>query len=84
VRDRQTLIFWLINGSLVLNIVSYFLLLTTREVYFAIGLEFAYLLMPVWSALLAQQIGVFRKPSRPDRTSNSFERHMHGCWSPAS
>ena len=30
-RDRQTLIFWLINGSLVLNIVSYVLLLTTHK-----------------------------------------------------
>jgi len=68
VRDRQTLIFWLINGSLVLNIVSYLLLLTTHKVYFAIGLELAYLLMPVWAVLLAQQIGVFRKPSQPDRT----------------
>jgi hypothetical protein len=68
VRDRQTLIFWLINGSLVLNIVSYVLLLTTHKVYFAIGLELAYLLMPVWAVLLAQQIGVFRKPSQPDRT----------------
>jgi hypothetical protein len=68
VHDRQTLIFWLINGSLVLNIVSYVLLLTTHKVYFAIGLELAYLLMPVWAVLLAQQIGVFRKPSQPDRT----------------
>ena len=67
-RDRQTLIFWLINGSLVLNIVSYVLLLTTHKLYFAIGLELAYLLMPVWAVLLAQQIGVFRKPTQPDRT----------------
>ncbi len=68
VRDRQTLIFWLISGSLVLNIVSYVLLLTTHKLYFAIGLEVAYLLMPIWAVLLAQQIGVFRKPSQPDRT----------------
>ena len=67
-RDRQALIFWLMNGSLVLNIVSYVLLLTTHELYFAIGLEVAYLLMPVWAVLLAKQIGVFRKPSQPDRT----------------
>ncbi len=66
--DRQTLIFWLINGSLLLNIVSYVLLLTTHSLYFAIGLELAYLLMPVWAVLLAIQIGVFRKPSQPDRT----------------
>jgi len=48
-RDRQALIFWLMNGSLVLNIISYVLLLTTQKLYFAIGLELAYLLMPVWA-----------------------------------
>ena len=68
VHDRQTLIFWLMNGSLVLNIVSYVLLLTTLQFYFALGLELAYLLMPVWAVLLAKQIGVFKKPSQPDRT----------------
>ncbi len=67
-RDRLALIFWLMNGSLVLNLISYVLLLTTHNPYFAISLEFAYLLMPVWAMLLAQQIGVFRKPSQPDRT----------------
>jgi len=68
VHDRQTLIFWLINGSLILNIASYVLLLTTHNFYSAIGLELAYLLMPLWAALLAIQLGVFRKPSQPDRT----------------
>jgi len=67
-RNRQNLIFWLMNGSLVLNIVSYVLLLTTMKFYFAIGLELAYFLMPVWAALLAKQIGVFASPSQPDRT----------------
>jgi hypothetical protein len=67
-RDRQNLIFWLINGSLILNIVSYVLLLTTHALYFALGLEIAYLLMPVWAFLLVRQIGVFRKPLQPDRT----------------
>jgi hypothetical protein len=67
-RDRQSLIFWLINGSLILNILSYVLLLTTHEFYFALGLEVAYLLMPVWAFLLARQIGVFSEPSQPDRT----------------
>lgn len=67
-RDRQNLIFWSINGGLILNIVSYVLLLTSRQLYFALGLEVAYLLMPVWAALLARQIGVFRKPLQPDRT----------------
>lgn len=66
--DRQLLIFWLMNGSLILNIVSYVLLLTTHNLYFAVGLELAYLLMPVWAVLLAIQIGVFRNPSQPDRT----------------
>lgn len=67
-RDRQNLIFWLMNGSLVLNIASYVLLLTTMRLYFAIGLELAYLLMPLWAVLLARQIGVFTVPSQPDRT----------------
>ncbi len=67
-RDRQNQIFWLINGSLILNIFSYVLLLTTHALYFDLGLEIAYLLMPVWAFLLARQIGVFRKPSQPDRT----------------
>jgi len=66
--DRQGLIFWLMNGGLALNIVSYVLLLTTHRLYFAIGLELAYLLMPVWAVLLAKQIGVFRRPSQADRT----------------
>jgi hypothetical protein len=66
--DRQVLIFGLMNGSLILNIVSYVLLLTTHILYFAIGLELAYLLMPVWAVLLTVQIGVFRNPSQPDRT----------------
>ena len=66
--DRQTLIFWLINCSLLLNIISYVLLLTTHKVYFAIGLELAYMLMPLWAVLLAVQIGVFRRPTQPDRT----------------
>lgn len=68
VHDRQTLIFWLINGSLLTNIISYVLLLTTQELYFAIGLELAYLLMPLWAVLLAVQIGVFRRATQPDRT----------------
>ena len=66
--DRQAPIFWLINGSLLLNIISYELLLTTHNLYFAVGLELAYLLMPLWAILLAMQIGVFRKPTQPDRT----------------
>ena len=67
-RDCQNLIFWLMNGSLVLNIVSYVLLLTTQELYFAFGLELAYLLMPIWAVLLAFQLGVLTAPSQPDCT----------------
>jgi hypothetical protein len=67
-RNRQNLIFWLINGSLILNLVSYASLLMSHQFYLAIGLEVAYWLMPIWAILLARQIGVFRKPSQPDRT----------------
>jgi len=68
VHDRQRLIFWLINSSLLLNIINYVLLLSTHKLYFAVGLELAYLLMPLWAVLLAVQIGVFRRPTQPDRT----------------
>jgi hypothetical protein len=76
-RDRQAQIFWLMNGSLVLNIISYVLLLTSGKPYYAIALEFAYLLMPVWAVLLAIQIGVFRHPAQPDRTFK-FIRTAYG------
>jgi hypothetical protein len=66
--DLQGLIFGLMNGSLILNIVGYVLVLITRNLHFAIGLEIAYLLMPAWAVLLAIQIGVFRHPSQADRT----------------
>jgi hypothetical protein len=66
--QRRNLIFWLMNGSLALNIISYVLLLKTRQLYFAFGLELAYVLMPVWAVLLARQLGVFTAPSQPDRT----------------
>ena len=65
---RQNLIFWLMNGSLVLNIASYVMLLTTRQIYCAVGLELSYLLMPIWALLLARQLGVFTAPSQLDRT----------------
>ncbi|MFZ0796553.1 MAG: NnrS family protein [Terriglobales bacterium] len=67
-RDHLVLIFWLMNGSLILDVISHVLLLTTRNPYFAISLELSYLLMPVWAVLLARQIGVFSKPSQTDRT----------------
>lgn len=67
-RDRLKTIFWLINGSLLLNVASYLLLLLTLNPLFAIPLEIAYLLMPVWAILLAKQIGIFSRPQRRDRS----------------
>ncbi len=67
-RDRLTLIFFLMTISLVLSVSSYVGLLTTYQPAFAIGLETAYLLMPVWAILLARQLGIFSRPSQPDRT----------------
>jgi hypothetical protein len=67
-RDRLNLIFGLMNFSLVLDIVSYVAVLTTHDWYFAIGLELAYLLMPLWAVLLARQLGIFGRPDNPDRS----------------
>lgn len=67
-RNAQSLLFVLMNGSLVLDIVCYLLLLTTQNIYFGFGLEAAYLLMALWPMLLARQLGIFSAPSRPDRT----------------
>jgi hypothetical protein len=66
--DHLKAIFWIINGSLILNVVSYLLLLQTFNPAFVIPLEIAYLAMPVWAVLLAKQIGIFRKAQRPDRS----------------
>ncbi|HLK31957.1 MAG TPA: NnrS family protein [Terriglobales bacterium] len=67
-RDRLSLVFALMNLSLVLDIFSYVAVLTTRNWHFAIGLELAYLMMPLWAALLARQLGVFGRPGNPDRS----------------
>lgn len=67
-RSAQNLLFVLMNGSLLLDIVCYFLLLTTRNIYFGFGLEAAYLLMAIWPMVLARQLGIFSTPSQPDRT----------------
>ncbi|HVP41915.1 MAG TPA: NnrS family protein [Terriglobales bacterium] len=67
-KDRQGLIFALMNLTLVLNVISYVAVLTTGNLAWALGLEIAYLLMPVWAVLLAIQLGVFSKPTQPDRT----------------
>ncbi len=67
-KDRQSLIFALMNAALVLNVISYVAVLTTGNLAWGLGLEIAYLIMPVWAVLLAIQLGVFGKPSQPDRT----------------
>ncbi|MFB3922069.1 MAG: NnrS family protein [Terriglobia bacterium] len=67
-KDRQTLIFWLVNGSLLLDIASYVLVLTTQNPLFAIGLEASYVLMLVWAVLLVKQLRIFSRPAEPERT----------------
>jgi hypothetical protein len=67
-RDRQSLIFMLMNISLVLDVACYVAWILTRRPVFAIGLEAAYVLMPIWAILLAKQLGVFSRPAQPDRT----------------
>ena len=67
-KDRQTLIFWLINGSLVLDVASYVMVVSTRDPLFAVGLEISYLLMVAWAVLLVKQLGVFSRPAQPDRS----------------
>jgi hypothetical protein len=58
-KDRQRLIFARMNGALILNVISYVAVLTTGNLTWGIGLELAYLLMPLWAVLLAIQLGVF-------------------------
>jgi NnrS protein len=66
--DHQTLIFWLINGSLILDVSSYVLLLSSGNLYFSIGLELAFILMAAWAVMLVMQIRVFAKTSDADRS----------------
>ncbi len=67
-RDRLKVIFWIMTGSLLLNVSCYLLLLTTYKPVFLAGLELAYLMMPVWAILLVKQIGIFSRPQQRDRT----------------
>jgi NnrS protein len=67
-KDRQSLIFAIMNIALVLNVISYVAVLTTGNPAWGISLEIAYLMMPLWAVQLAIQLGVFSKPSQPDRT----------------
>jgi len=64
----QRLIFWLINGSLVLDIASYLAFFFTGNPVAAFFLEISYLLMPLWAVLLVIQLGIFKRPSQPDRS----------------
>ncbi|MBI1941980.1 MAG: NnrS family protein [Acidobacteria bacterium] len=66
-KDRRTLIFRLMNGSLVLNVASYVLVVSTHNPVFAVGLEISYILMVVWAVLLVKQLGIFSRVAEPDR-----------------
>ncbi|MGH9437245.1 MAG: NnrS family protein [Terriglobia bacterium] len=66
--DRQKLIFWLMNGSLVLDVASYVALLTSGNPFFGFTLELSYLLMVVWAVLLVVQLRIFRRPAQRDRS----------------
>lgn len=66
--DRQRLIFWLMNGSLVLDVASYAALLTTGNPFFGLTLELSYLLMVAWAVLLVIQLRVFTRTTQPNRS----------------
>jgi hypothetical protein len=66
--DRQTLIFYLINGALVLDVASSVLFFSTGHVYFTAGLELSYLLMVTWAVMLVRQLRVFAPTTQPDRS----------------
>jgi hypothetical protein len=66
--DRQSLIFWLINGSLILDIASYELFFSSGNLYYSIGLELAFVLMAAWALLLVMQLRVFAKTGQSDRS----------------
>lgn len=66
--DRQRLIFWLMNGSLILDVASYVALLTTGNPFFGFTLEVSYLLMALWAVLLVAQLRVFAHTTQPDRS----------------
>lgn len=67
-RDLHRPIFCLINGALVLDIVSYLALRTTGRTVFLYTLELAYALMFLWAVLLVKQLGIFSEPQQRDRT----------------
>ena len=61
-------IFWLINGSLVLDVACYMAFFITGNVVAAFLLEISYLLMALWAVLLVVQLGIFRRPAQSDRS----------------
>ena len=67
-RQHSHLILALMNGSLVLDVVSYIGLVSTGNLLFAAALELAYLLMVLWSVLLVMDLGIFSASSSPDRS----------------
>lgn len=77
-RDRRRLIFWLMNGGLVLGVASYSALFITRLPVFAVSLELAYILAFAWAFLLVRQLGVFSNAATTDR-GLKFIRAAY-CW----
>ncbi|HKT13547.1 MAG TPA: NnrS family protein [Terriglobia bacterium] len=66
--DRQKLILWLMNGSLILDVLSYVALFLTGNAAWAIALELAYVLMAMWAVLLVVQLRIFTRTAQPDRS----------------
>ena len=66
--DRQKMIFWLMNGSLLLDVLSYVALFLTGSTVWAIVLELACVLMALWAVLLVVQLRIFTRTTQPDRS----------------
>lgn len=66
--NRQKLIFWLMNGSLILDVASYVALFITGNPLFRFALELSYILMVFWAVALVIQLRVFTPTARPDRS----------------
>ncbi len=66
--DRQKLIFWLMNGSLLLDVASYVALFITGNAAWGIALEISYVLMALWAVLLVIQLRIFTPTTQPDRS----------------
>lgn len=67
-RDFRSLIFVLMNASLLLEVGTYVGLFLSGNPVYAIGLGFSYLLIFVWAGLLVWQLGIFTKAAEPDRS----------------